>query len=102
MYNINISIIIYGLLYNYYYCIINIASILLVQLLLFFLGEVPGLFESEELEKAINTTRPDAKRAGVSEENRDGIYEFFINRTRKNLHLVLCMSPVGDAFRLSL
>ena len=28
-----------------------------------------------------------------------GIYEFFINRVRNNLHIVLCLSPVGSAFR---
>lgn len=62
-------------------------------------GEVPGLFEADELEKAIIATRPDAKQAGIPESNRDGIYNFFISRVRSNLHLSICMSPVGDAFR---
>ncbi|XP_043266980.1 dynein axonemal heavy chain 6 [Venturia canescens] len=62
-------------------------------------GEVPNLFEADELEKAIIATRPAAKGAGIAEENRDGIYDFFIGRVRNHLHLVLCMSPVGDAFR---
>lgn len=43
--------------------------------------------------------RSAAKEAGISEGNRDGIYDFFIRRVRSNLHLSLCMSPVGDAFR---
>ena len=30
---------------------------------------------------------------------RDGIFNHFIGRVRNNLHVVLCMSPVGDAFR---
>ncbi|KAF7987651.1 hypothetical protein HCN44_003514 [Aphidius gifuensis] len=62
-------------------------------------GEVPNLFEADELEKAIIATRPAAKDAGISEENRDEIFDFFISRVRNHLHLVLCMSPVGDAFR---
>lgn len=62
-------------------------------------GEVPNLFEADELEKAIIETRPAAKEAGIAEENRDGIYDYFIGRVRNHLHLVLCMSPVGDAFR---
>lgn len=33
------------------------------------------------------------------EQTRDGIYEFFISRVRFNLHVVLCMRPIGDAFR---
>jgi dynein heavy chain, axonemal len=30
---------------------------------------------------------------------KDGCYSAFINRVRDNLHIVLTMSPVGDAFR---
>ncbi|KAK4872624.1 hypothetical protein RN001_014653 [Aquatica leii] len=62
-------------------------------------GEVPNLFESDELERVIIASRPPAKEAGISEGNRDGIFDFFIRRVRSNLHLSLCMSPVGDAFR---
>ncbi|XP_011495537.1 PREDICTED: dynein heavy chain 6, axonemal [Ceratosolen solmsi marchali] len=62
-------------------------------------GEIPNLFEAEELEKAIILTRPAAKDAGIDEANRDGIYQFFIGRVKNHLHLMLCMSPVGDAFR---
>lgn len=29
----------------------------------------------------------------------DNLYEFFISRSRANLHLVLCFSPVGGKFR---
>lgn len=60
---------------------------------------MPNLFEADELEKAIIATRPAAKEAGIPEENRDEIYDYFIGRVRNHLHLVLCMSPVGDAFR---
>lgn len=62
-------------------------------------GDVPNLFEADEYEKVIIGCRPPAKQAGIDEGNRDMIYDFFISRVRKNLHLVICMSPVGDAFR---
>ncbi|CAF3110570.1 unnamed protein product [Rotaria sp. Silwood2] len=63
-------------------------------------GEVPNLFDKQdEREKMIIGCRPGAKEAGVAENDRDGIYTFFINRVRNNLHLVLCMSPVGSSFR---
>ena len=62
-------------------------------------GEVPNLFEPDEYELVIIGCRPAAKELGIAEGNRDGIYEFFINRVRNNLHIVLCMSPVGSSFR---
>ncbi|CAD5112359.1 DgyrCDS1592 [Dimorphilus gyrociliatus] len=62
-------------------------------------GEVPNLFEPDEHEKLIIGCRPAAKEAGIAEGNRDAIFDFCINRVRNNLHVVLCMSPVGSAFR---
>nr|XP_054751474.1 dynein axonemal heavy chain 6-like isoform X1 [Lytechinus pictus]XP_054751475.1 dynein axonemal heavy chain 6-like isoform X1 [Lytechinus pictus] len=62
-------------------------------------GEVPNLFEPEEYERVIIGCRPAAKEVGIPEGNREEIYNFFISRVRKNLHIVLCMSPVGDSFR---
>ncbi|RZC39366.1 dynein heavy chain 6, axonemal, partial [Asbolus verrucosus] len=62
-------------------------------------GEVPNLFEADEYEKVIIAVRDSAKEAGIPVSNRDGIYDYFIKRVRNNLHVVICMSPVGDAFR---
>lgn len=36
-------------------------------------GEVPNLFEKDELEQVLAATRPKAKEAGISEENRDEV-----------------------------
>lgn len=45
--------------------------------------------------------RPEAKKAG-----RDGstleMYMYFVDQCRKNLHMVIAMSPFGDAFRTRL
>uniref|UniRef100_A0A8K9XJ36 Dynein, axonemal, heavy chain 6 n=1 Tax=Oncorhynchus mykiss TaxID=8022 RepID=A0A8K9XJ36_ONCMY len=62
-------------------------------------GEVPNLFEKDDLEQVLAATRPRAKEAGINEGNRDEVFQFFISRVREKLHIVLCMSPVGDAFR---
>ncbi|KAM6471116.1 dynein axonemal heavy chain 6 [Liasis olivaceus] len=62
-------------------------------------GEVPNLFEKDELEFVMGATRPKAKEAGIAEGNRDEVFQYFISRVRQKLHIVLCMSPVGDAFR---
>ncbi len=30
----------------------------------------------------------------------DNMYTFFVSRVKENLHVVLCMSPIGDTLRL--
>lgn len=32
-------------------------------------------------------------------ETNDAIYEAYVERARANMHVVFCMSPVGDSFR---
>ncbi|KAA0178390.1 hypothetical protein FNF27_00239 [Cafeteria roenbergensis] len=61
-------------------------------------GEVPNLYEKEELGPIYDSLRPVAKRAGVGEA-ADELWAFFVERVRANLHVVLAMSPVGDGFR---
>ena len=61
-------------------------------------GEVPGLFAQDEKDRFINDMRPVVQQLGLA-ETKDNLYNTFINRVRDNFHIVLCMSPVGDAFR---
>lgn len=42
--------------------------------------------------------RAEAKNAGYL-DTPDQLFDFFLDKARKNLHLALCFSPVGDAFR---
>lgn len=62
-------------------------------------GVVPNLFEADDFEQLILALRDECTRMKHDDLSRDGIFQFFINRVRANLHVVLCMSPVGDAFR---
>ena len=39
-----------------------------------------------------------AKKAGMDGSLSD-LFKFFVMECRKNLHMVIAMSPVGDAFR---
>lgn len=61
-------------------------------------GEVPNLFEFDERERILGDLRSIARERGLPED-RDSMYQFFINRVRDNLHIVLATSPVGDSFR---
>ena len=62
------------------------------------IGEVPGLMGNEEYD-AIMTGCRDAVRAAGKPETRNTIYQFFVQRCRDNLHIILCMSPIGGQFR---
>ena len=61
-------------------------------------GRIPDLFTKEEYDGIFTSLRPLAKTEGVP-DNRDSMMNFFINRVRANLHVILCFSPVGDTFR---
>ena len=66
-------------------------------------GDVPNLFTSEDRQIILGRVTEDAEA-----ENKYGdgsvttLYNYFNNRVKKNLHIVLCMSPIGDAFRFRL
>ena len=60
---------------------------------------MPSLYDLEEYEKVIIASRPLAKQAGIPEGDRDAIFSHFISHVRSNLHIVLSMSPAGEAFR---
>lgn len=62
-------------------------------------GEVPGLYEGDEYERMLLGMREAAAQARREDQSRDGLFAFFVQRVRANLHVVLCMSPVGGAFR---
>lgn len=88
-------------------------------------GEVPNLWETDEVNKIIEDLRPVCVQqvrcgcAGVGflllpcvhsqfccvlaqgfPDTRDNVYRLFVSRVRDNLHIVLAMSPVGDSFRV--
>jgi len=61
-------------------------------------GYIPELFAKDELDGLTGKIRSEAKAAGF-QDTPDQLFDFFLDKVRKNLHLGLCFSPVGDAFR---
>ncbi|KAF5404253.1 Dynein axonemal heavy chain 10 [Paragonimus heterotremus] len=61
-------------------------------------GMVPALFADDERESIINDLRDQAVGAGYSTA-RESVWQYFVRKVAGNLHMVLCMSPVGDTLR---
>uniref|UniRef100_A0A8C8ZZR2 Dynein axonemal heavy chain 2 n=1 Tax=Prolemur simus TaxID=1328070 RepID=A0A8C8ZZR2_PROSS len=61
-------------------------------------GEVPNLYKSDEFEE-VQSHIIDQARAEQVPESSDSLFAYLIDRVRNNLHIVLCLSPVGDPFR---
>lgn len=65
-------------------------------------GEVPNLFPQDEKPAVMEQARLLAKKLkdpAANGESPQELWDFFVKMTKQNLHVVLCMSPVGDAFR---
>ena len=62
-------------------------------------GEIPNLFPADEKDRICNDMVPVCKQMGIP-ETRDNCWNQFIQNSRDNLHMVLGMSPVGDALRV--
>jgi dynein heavy chain len=59
-------------------------------------GVVPNLYNNEELGKIREELRRPFKKAGNTIETPELMNEFFFNNIKDNLHLSICMSPIGQ------
>ncbi|XP_067910590.1 dynein axonemal heavy chain 10 isoform X2 [Heterodontus francisci] len=61
-------------------------------------GMVPALFPDEEKEPILGQIRDEAMKAGSSPA-KESIWQYFVNKSADNLHIILGMSPVGEILR---
>ncbi len=61
-------------------------------------GEVSDLFTEDDKQNIINSIRPKVKAMGKPDSS-DECWNQFILNVKKNLHITLCFSPVGDNLR---
>ncbi|KAK7493483.1 hypothetical protein BaRGS_00015194 [Batillaria attramentaria] len=68
-------------------------------------GDVPNIFPADEKADIIDKMQTVARNLEKQGKCRKiegtplAMYNFFIERVKSNLHIVLAMSPIGDAFR---
>ena len=61
-------------------------------------GEISGLFDGDARNAIIDGVRGEVKATGL-EDTPSNCWSFFVNRVRRLLKVVLCMSPVGSTLR---
>ncbi|KAG5443966.1 Dynein heavy chain 3, axonemal [Clonorchis sinensis] len=63
-------------------------------------GDVPNLFPPDEKAEVIDKVQVHARNEGRKVEATPlAMYNYFTERVRRHLHIVLAMSPIGDSFR---
>jgi len=61
-------------------------------------GEIADLYTLDEKEAMINNVRGKVKGEGKP-DTRDNCWNWFVDSIKKNLHMSICFSPVGDMRR---
>ena len=61
-------------------------------------GEVHGCFGKEDVIAVCDGIRKDAAAAGLHESNDKQLWEFFVERVRKNLRIIIAFSSIGQTF----
>ncbi|KAF3695797.1 Dynein heavy chain 10, axonemal Axonemal beta dynein heavy chain 10 Ciliary dynein heavy chain 10 [Channa argus] len=61
-------------------------------------GIVPALFPDDEKESILSQCYAEALKMGAG-PSKENIWQYFVNKSANNLHIVLGMSPVGDTLR---
>jgi dynein heavy chain, axonemal len=64
-------------------------------------GDVPNLYTSEDLEAISTACKPECARKKIA-PTKLNIFSQYLFRVKANIHVVLCMSPLGEAFRTRL
>jgi dynein heavy chain len=63
-------------------------------------GQVPNLWAPDETQAILERLQKPAVEAGAPRaDTRDGVLDYFVQRCRDNVHIILCLSPVGSEFR---
>eukprot|EP00439_Symbiodinium_sp_Y106_P051779 s893_g6.t3 len=61
-------------------------------------GDVPNLYANEDMESISGACRQLCQNMGM-QPNKANLFSAYLSRVKKNVHVVLAFSPVGDGFR---
>ena len=61
-------------------------------------GDVPNLYAVEDLEAITTACKPECAKKKIP-PTKLNIFAQYLQRVKSNIHIVMCMSPLGNAFR---
>lgn len=61
-------------------------------------GDVPGIYDSPEMDAIYAAMKPIVQGAGLP-VTKANMFAMYCGRVRANVHSVICMSPIGEVFR---
>jgi len=64
-------------------------------------GDVPNLYRLEDMDAIMTACRGMCQQLGL-QPNKTNIFNCYLTRVKKNIHVILAMSPVGAQFRTRL
>jgi len=64
-------------------------------------GDVPNIYTPEELDNIYNAMKPIVVDEGL-QATKANFFSCYTKRIKANIHLVICMSPIGEIFRARL
>ncbi|CAO2638238.1 Dynein axonemal heavy chain 1 [Lemmus lemmus] len=64
-------------------------------------GDIPNLYSADEQDQIVNTMRPYIQEQGL-QPTKANLVAAYTGRVRSHIHMVLCMSPIGEVFRARL
>jgi len=62
-------------------------------------GEIPELFNDDQLDTITNGIRNEVKQSGTL-DTKENCWRYFVEKVRRLLKVVLCFSPVGQTLRV--
>ncbi|XP_039313454.1 dynein heavy chain 1, axonemal [Solenopsis invicta] len=61
-------------------------------------GDVPNIYQADEVDKIYQAMRAPAQEAGL-QINKSNLFSVYVKAVKSNLHIVITISPIGDTFR---
>ncbi len=60
-------------------------------------GDVANIYNEKDMEDIVNSCKGDCAKKGL-QPNKMNIFSMYLSRVKRNIHIIMCMSPIGDAF----